>query len=133
MGSGRAAAAKRGVQKYPRDNADLYAHNCEEDMVFHDVSHISMINHMVAQHVGCLVFTTQQALYGMEPGPCFLEIGLIDNEPWVHMPPACSGLKHIVYDPQKRLHGSMKFHQPFSDAGFDFPIVCGEQFKVTRF
>ena len=34
---------------------------------------------------------------------------------------------------QKRLHGSMKFHQPFSDAGFDFPIVRGEQFKVTRF
>ena len=61
------------------------------------------------------------------------KIGLIDNEPWVHMPPACSGLKHIVYDPQNRLHGSMKFHQPFSDAGFDFPIVCGEQFKVTRF
>ena len=114
----------------------LYAHNCEEAMVFHDVSHISMINHLVAQHVGILVSTTHDVLYGMSAGPCNLEIGIIDNEPWAVMPPACSGLKYIVYDPQNRLHGSMRYHTghlPLSDVGFEFPIVCSEQFKVSRF
>ena len=109
----------------------LYIHNCEEGLVFHDCSHLSMINHIVAQHNKRIVTTTRERLFGHEKGPCNVIIGGIDMESGSGIPPAISQLEYGVYDPEKRLRGSLVWHQPWGNIGF--PAVCGEDFRIRHF
>ena len=109
----------------------LYMHNCEEGLVFHDCSHLSMINHIVAQHNKRIVTTTREELFGHHKGPCNVIVGGVDLESGSGLKPAVSQLEYGVYDPEKRLRGSLVWHQPWGNIGF--PVVCGEAFKVRHF
>ena len=48
----------------------IYVHNCEEGITFHDCSHLSVINHVVAQHNTVILSTTANDLFGMPKGRC---------------------------------------------------------------
>lgn len=109
----------------------LYVHNCEEGIVFHDCSHVSMINHVVAQHNKRILTTTRENLFGHEKGPCFVQVGNINFESGTGIPPAISQLEYAVYDEEKRLKGSATWHKPWGKN--EFPAVCGDEFKIERF
>lgn len=109
----------------------VYVHNCEEGIVLHDCSHISMINHVVAQHNRCIITTTRGMLFGHRPGPCNLTVGTVNYEPGHGHRPIISRLVYGVYDPEKRLRGSLKWHQPGGD--HNFPTLCSDNFKVEMY
>jgi len=111
----------------------LYVHNCEEAIIAHDMSHISMINHVVAQHNQVILSTTRGPLFGMNPGPCYLEVGGIDVEPGLETEyPQVSNIKYGVYDPDGRLYGSLKWCMPPWAGDHPFPTVCSEHFSVKH-
>ena len=109
----------------------LYVHNCEEGITFHDCSHLSVINHVVAQHNTVIVSTTTSELFGMPKGPCNVLIGSVNFECGTGLKPAVSQLKYGVYDPENRLRGSLVWHKPWGKQ--EFPAVCGEGFEIKRF
>ncbi len=109
----------------------LYIHNCEEGITFHDCSHLSVIGHIVAQHNTVILSTTSDDLFGMEKGPCFLQIGSLNFECGTGLKPSVSALKYGVYDPDKRLHGSLTWHKPWGKQ--EFPTLCGDCFEIKRF
>jgi hypothetical protein len=89
----------------------LYVHNSEQALIFHDSSHLSAINHIVAQHNQKIVNTTENNLFGMRPGPCHVEIAGIDFEAGGpdHVPEV-SNMTHGVWDPGDRLFGRLGYH-----------------------
>lgn len=109
----------------------LYVHNCEEGIVFHDCSHLSVINHIVAQHNKRIITTTRERLFGHEPGPCNVEIGTLNFECGSGLLPEISQLEYGVYDEEKRLHGSLRWHKPWGEQ--EFPYICSDEFKVSKF
>lgn len=109
----------------------LYVHNCEEAITFHDASHLSMIYHVVAQHNAVILSAAVENLFGMEKGPCNVEIGSVDLECGTGLRPAVSQLRYGVYDPEHRLQGSLTWHKPWGKR--EFPCVCGEKFEVRPF
>ncbi len=108
----------------------LYIHNCEEGITFHDCSHLSMINHIVAQHDQMIVTTTRGTLFGMESGSCFVTVGGVDCEDGEGTLPVVSRTKYGVYDPENRLIGRLVWHKPFGIQ--EFPKLGGENFKVLN-
>ena len=109
----------------------LYIHNCEEGITFHDCSHLSVINHIVAQHNTVIISTADTDLFGMPKGPCNVEIGSVNFECGVGFKPAVSQLKYGVRDNDGRLHGSLKWHKPWGKK--EFPTLCTEKFTVEKF
>lgn len=109
----------------------LYVHNCEEGITFHDCSHLSAINHVVAQHNTVILSTTTYDLFGMPKGPCNVKIDTLNFECGTGLKPKVSALKYGVYDPENRLHGSLVWHKPWGKQ--EFPSVCGEQFTIKQF
>lgn len=109
----------------------LYLHNNEEALTFHDCSHMSVINHIVAQHNTVIVSANEHNLYGMHKGPCNVEIGSVNFECGTGLHPAVSQLKWGVYDPENRLHGNLKWHKPWGKQ--EFPVCGAEGFKVEHF
>ena len=57
----------------------LYVHNCEEGIVFHDATHLSVINHVVAQHNRVILSTTTTNLFGHARAPCNVIVGSVLN------------------------------------------------------
>ena len=110
----------------------LYIHNCEEGITFHDCSHLSAINHMVAQHNAVIVSTTDTYLFGMKKGPCNVRIGSVNFESGTGLKPTISQLQYGVRDNEGRLHGSLKWHKPWGEPKV-FPIICSDKFKVEQF
>ena len=90
-----------------------------------------MITHVVAQHSRCIIATTRVELFGHRPGPCNLSVGTVNYEPGYGHRPEISRLVWGVYAPEKRLHGSMKWHQPGGNTFF--PVHCSEKFKVEKY
>lgn len=109
----------------------LYIHNCEEGITFHDSSHLSVINHIVAQHNRIIVSTTDEELFGMPKGPCNVEIGTLNFECGTGLNPRICELVLGVRDNDGRLHGSLKWHKPWGEQ--EFPVLCTENFKVSQF
>ena len=109
----------------------LYVHNCEEGITFHDCSHLSVINHVVAQHNTVILSTTREALFGMAGGPCNVIVGSVNFECGTGLKPAVSQLKYGIYDPEGRLHGSLSWHKPWGKQ--EFPSVCSDRFEVKQF
>lgn len=109
----------------------LYVHNCEEGITYHDCSHLSVLNHVVAQHNTVILSTTTTELFGMHKGPCKVMIGAINFECGTGLKPAISQLKYGVYDPEKRLHGSLTWHKPWGKQ--EFPCICSEEFEIKHF
>lgn len=109
----------------------LYIHNCEEGITFHDSSHLSVINHIVAQHNTIIVSTTDINLFGMLRGPCNVEIGTINFECGTGLKPVVSELKYAIRDNEGRLKGTVKWHKPWGKQ--EFPIYCTDNFKIEQF
>ena len=109
----------------------LYIHNCEEGITFHDCSHLSVINHIVAQHNAVILSTTDTELFGMHKGECNVEIGSVNFECGMGYKPAVSQLKYGVKDVDNRLHGTLKWHKPWGNQ--EFPVICSESFVISHF
>lgn len=109
----------------------LYLHNNEEALTFHDCSHLSVINHIVAQHNTVILSTTSTELFGMHKGPCNVSVGTVNFECGTGLKPAVSQLRWGVYDPENRLHGELCWHKPWGKQ--EFPVCGAENFKVTHF
>ena len=110
----------------------LYIHNCEEGITFHDSSHLSVVNHIVAQHNSIILSTTETELFGMRKGPCNVRIGTVNFECGTGLKPTISQLKYGVRDNDGRLHGSLKWHKPWGEPK-TFPTICSKNFKVEQF
>jgi len=109
----------------------LYIHNCEEGITFHDCSHLSVFTHIVAQHNTIILSTAQTDLFGMPKGKCNVEVGTLNFECGTNRRPAINALQYGVYDPDGRLHGSLKWHKPWGKQ--EFPAVCTERFEIKNF
>ena len=109
----------------------LYVHNCENAISFHDCSHISVVTHIVAQHNKRIVTTAPDGLFGHKKGPCNVIVESLNFECGTGLKPRISQLEYGVYDPDKRLHGSLTWHKPWGKQ--EFPVVCGEQFEIRNF
>ena len=109
----------------------LYVHNCEEGIVFHDASHLSVINHVVAQHNRVILSTAPDRLFGHSAGPCNVIINSLNFESGRGLLPEVSRLVTGVRDPGNRLHGSLVWHQPWGDG--EFPVVGASNFRIVRF
>ena len=109
----------------------LYVHNCENAISFHDCSHISVVTHIVAQHNKRIVTTAPDGLFGHKKGPCNVIVESLNFECGTGLKPRISQLEYGVYDPDKRLHGSLTWHKPWGKQ--EFPVVCGEQFEIKHF
>ena len=109
----------------------LYVHNCEEGITFHDCSHLSLIHHVVAQGNTVILSAATEDLFGMEKGPCNVQVDTLDFECGTGLKPAVSALKYGVYDPEGRLHGSLAWHKPWGKQ--EFPCVCGKGFRIRQF
>jgi hypothetical protein len=70
----------------------------------------------------------------MPKGPCFVEISAIDFEPGGEKyVPKVSNMTHGLWDPENRLHGSLKYHMG-APCGRDwFPREGGKFFKTELF
>ncbi len=109
----------------------LYVHNNEEAIVFHDCSHLSVINHVVAQHNTCILSTTRGTMLGHEPGPCNVIVGSVNFEDGHRLKPVVSQMKYGIYDPEERLTGELCWHEPWGDK--EFPVVGASKMKVRVF
>lgn len=109
----------------------LYVHNCEEAIVFHDCSHLSLIMQVVAQHNQRLLTTTREELFGHRKGPCFVKILGVDLEGGAGLKPAVSEMKYGIFDPENRLHGSLAYHFPWGPDLFN--IEGGKFMRVEKF
>ena len=109
----------------------LYLHNCENGIVFHDSSHLSVITHVVAQHNRRIVVTAPDRLFGHRKGPCNVWIQTLNFECGMGLKPAVCQLEYGVYDPDGRLHGSLTWHKPWGKQ--EFPVLATENFKVDQF
>ena len=111
----------------------LYVHNCEEAIVFHDATHLSHLNHVVAQHNRIILATTRGNLFGNPPAEVNVQIDLLNFEggQTTGLAPFVSHLKYGICDPGNRLHGSVVWHEPWG-AG-EFPVVGAKDFAVRRF
>ena len=109
----------------------LYVHNCENGITFHDCSHLSVITHVVAQHNRRIVTTAPDMLFGHGKGPCNVIIQSLNFECGTGLLPAICQLEYGVYDPEGRLRGSLCWHKPWGAQ--EFPAVCSEKFKISRF
>lgn len=108
----------------------LYVHNCEEGIVFHDSSHLSVIHHIVAQHNRHIIATTREELFGHHKGPCFVTIGSIDFEDGIGLKPIVNQLQYGIYDPENRLHGSLEYHKPGSKQ--PLPVFGAVNCRIAR-
>ena len=109
----------------------LYVHNCENAIAFHDCSHMTVINHIVAQHNKRIITTAPDGLFGLPKGSCYVIIQSLNFECGVGFKPAVSQLEYGVYDPDERLRGSLCWHKPWGKK--EFPAVCGERFTISKF
>ena len=111
----------------------LYAANCDEAVVFHDSSHLSTINHLVAQHNRIIFSSTSCNLFGHEKGPCYVDINRIDFEPGSERTgPQAMLTTHGVFDPENRIHGNLRWHSGFPIAKDFFPIEGGKYVKAEK-
>lgn len=109
----------------------LYVHNCEEGIVFHDATHLSVVNHVVAQHNRVILSTTTTNLFGHRKNACNVLVGSVNFESGHNTLPKVSRLVYGVSDPENRFRGSLMWHQPWGDG--KFPVNGGKNLKITRF
>ncbi|MBR4938911.1 MAG: hypothetical protein IKZ22_08570 [Kiritimatiellae bacterium] len=109
----------------------LYVHNCEEGIVFHDATHLSVINHVVAQHNRVILSSAPDGLFGHRAAPCNVIVGSVNFESGHGTLPVVSRLVYGVSDPGNRLCGSLVWHQPWGDG--KFPVNGAKNFRIVRF
>lgn len=111
----------------------LYVHNCEEGIVFHDSTHLSHIQHIVAQHNQKIVTTTRGNLFGTTKSRVYVNIEGIDFEAGKGTRPEISRMTHGVYDPENRLFGYLKWHCGYPAGDNYFPVEGGQNMSISKF
>lgn len=111
----------------------LYVHNCDEAVVFHDSSHLSVINHIVAQHNRIIISALREPTFGLRPSfNVYVKIHALDYEAGTNRPLAYR-LQFGVYDPDHRITGEITHHSGFPVAADSFHIAGGNRVKATKF
>ncbi len=112
----------------------LYVHNCEEGIVFHDSSHFSVIEHVVAQHNRTIVSALREPAFdGLFPSEnIHIRINAIDCESGVRARPLVSRMQYGVYDPDNRITGEITYHVPYWDADH-FAVVGAKRMRIVKF
>lgn len=109
----------------------LYVHNCEEGIVFHDATHLAMIDGVVAQHNRIVLSTTRERLFGHRKGICNVCVRGLDYEHGAGTRPVVSRMEYGIYDPENRFRGSVVHHLGFPGNGASFfPVVGGTNMTV---
>ncbi|MFA6566966.1 MAG: glycosyl hydrolase family 28-related protein [Victivallales bacterium] len=114
----------------------LIAANCEEAIVFHDASHLSFIQFIVAQHNKTIVSAFRQDTFGLKASNNInVEIGNIDFETGHGTKPSAYDMQYGVYDPDNRIMGYLKWMgQKWESAGGDFfPVAGAANMKIIKF
>lgn len=112
----------------------IYVHNSEQGIVFHSAPHLSIINHVVAQHNQKIIAATECDLFGICKRPIYIEIGSINFEPGgPDYRPEVSNMTHGVWDPENRMHGYIRYHMGYPTGKDWFPCEGGEFLKVELF
>ena len=110
----------------------LYVHNCEDGIVFHDSSHISSLNAVVAQHNTRVLTTTTTELFGHPKGPCAVLVGSLNIENGYLSDPKVHHLEYAVYDPENRLIGSLRWFLPMWQKDYEkFPVCGAKNYKIS--
>lgn len=107
----------------------LYVHNCEEAITFHDSSHYSALNNIVAQHNRKIITALPDGTFGHRAGPINIDIGCLNYETGRGCLPVVSRLEWGVWDPDNRIHGKMQRHLPWGDP--EFPVNGAANFKLS--
>ena len=110
----------------------LYVHNCENGIVFMDSTHLSLINHVVAQHNQKVVTAGEHGLFGMRKGRIYVIIQGIDLEAGHDTKPDVSQMKYGLWDPENRFYGSIKWHHGYPTGRDYFPIEGGKNIKCSK-
>ena len=111
----------------------LYVHNCENAVCFHDSTHLSVLNHVVAQHNRRILVALDDGLYGNgadEINVAFRNLNFEGGQT-TGVPPFVSHLEYGVWDPGNRLRGSITWHEPWGKG--EFPVKGAAKFRVERF
>lgn len=110
----------------------LYVHNCEDGIIFHDSSHVSSLNSVVAQHNTRILSTTTTELFGHAKGPCIVLVGSLNVENGYASNPRMHHLQYGVCDPENRLRGSLQWFLPTWQQDCDkFPVCGAENYKIS--
>lgn len=110
----------------------LYVHNCENGIVFMDSTHLSIINHVVAQHNQKIVVAGDNGLFGMRSNRIYVVINGIDMEAGRGTKPAVSITTYGLWDPDNRFYGSLKWHVGYPVGAKFFPIKGGKNIKCSE-
>lgn len=111
----------------------LYVHNCMEGIVFHDSSHLSHINHVVAQHNRIILSALRQPTFGLRPSHnIYFQINSIDFERG-ELEPIDYKLEYGLFDPDDQLKGKITYHSGYPCATADFPVRGGKNMIVSKF
>ena len=112
----------------------LYVHNCEEGIVFADSTHLSMINHVVAQHNQTVLATTREGLFGLHEDVCNVIVAGLDYELGDDKLPLVSRMRWGVCDPGNRFRGSVTHHLGCPGDGSSlFKVQGARHLTVRRF
>lgn len=111
----------------------LIVANCEEGVVFHDSTHLSTINHLVAQHNAKILTSTRERLFGHEKAACYVDINRLDFEPGAEKNgPQAMLMKYGIFDPENRIRGRVRWHCGWPIGKAYFPIEGGQHVKAER-
>jgi len=109
----------------------LYVHNCEEGLVYHDSTHLGYINFLVAQHNQVVIATTREMLFGHPKAACNVSFGMVNMESGAKVKPVVSQMKYGIYDPENRLHGTIRWH--FPGGCTEFAVVGAENMQISKY
>jgi hypothetical protein len=87
----------------------------------------------VAQHNRVILSTTRGKMFGNTPAKVNLTIGVLNFEggQTVPAPPEVSKLVYGVYDPDNRLRGSVKWHEPWGLGVF--PVLGAKKYDIKKY
>ena len=112
----------------------LHVHNCEEGLVFHDSSHLSMIDYVAASHNRVMISALREPTFGLKPSQnIFVRIMGLDYEKGLGTRPTASVNEYIVSDPDNRITGELMVHSGYPSGAKDFTMLGGQKIKVTQF
>ena len=108
----------------------LYVHNCEDAVAFHDATHYSVINNLVAQHNRKILTALPDGVFGHRADKIFVDVGCLNYETGRGCIPKVSRLEYGIWDPENRIYGKMQRHLPWGDP--EFPVKGGKHLEIIE-
>ncbi len=113
----------------------LYVHNCEEGIVFHDSSHLSVLNYVVAQHNRIIVSALREPTFaGLYPSKnIYVQINGLNYETGTNTRPVVCQTQFVVFDPDNRITGQITYHSGWPVSANNFSITGGKRIRAVKF